>query len=108
MKKKIVSVLLCTAMVAGMLAGCGGGKAKEDTSASKDGSGKRYVTEVQADDVEFLAKPGAGGGSSSYGGASDSYGSPAPAPKKSAPQEDELFNDEELNGVILEDETLPF
>ena len=75
---------------------------------AKDGSGKRYVTEVQADDVEFLAKPGAGGGSSSYGGASDSYGSPAPAPKKSAPQEDELFNDEELNGVILEDETLPF
>ena len=75
---------------------------------AKDGSGKRYVTEVQADDVEFLAKPGAGGGSSSYGGASDSYSSPAPAPKKSAPQEDELFNDEELNGVILEDENLPF
>ena len=45
MKKKIVSVLLCTAMVAGMLAGCGGGKAKEDTSASKDGSGKPYAGE---------------------------------------------------------------
>ena len=73
---------------------------------AKDGSGKRYVTEVQDDDVEFLAKPGAGGSSSSYGGASDSYA--ASAPKKSAPQEDELFNDEELNGVILEDENLPF
>lgn len=45
MKKKIVSVLLCTAMVAGMLAGCGGGKAKEDTSASKDDSGKPYAGE---------------------------------------------------------------
>ena len=32
-------------MVAGMLAGCGGGKAKEDTSASKDGSGKPYAGE---------------------------------------------------------------
>ena len=27
---------------------------------AKDGT-KRYVTEIQADDVEFLAKPGAGG-----------------------------------------------
>ena len=33
MKKRIVSAVLCTAMVAGTLAGCGGGKAEETTAA---------------------------------------------------------------------------
>ena len=38
MKKKLVSVLLCTAMVTGLLAGCGGGS--DDKGGSSDG-GKR-------------------------------------------------------------------
>lgn len=45
MKKKIVGILLCTAMVAGLLAGCGGGKEKEDTSKAKSDSGKPYAGE---------------------------------------------------------------
>ncbi len=36
MKKKVLSVLLCTAMVASMLAGCGGGGGGESTPAESD------------------------------------------------------------------------
>ena len=41
MKKKLVSVLLCTAMVTGLLAGCGGGS--DDKGGSSDG-GKETIT----------------------------------------------------------------
>ena len=36
------------------------GEIRTRSYEAKDGS-RRYVTEIQADDVEFLAKPGAGG-----------------------------------------------
>ena len=42
MKKRMVSVLLATALAVGLLAGCGGGK-KEET---KKGDGKEKVSEV--------------------------------------------------------------
>ena len=52
MKKKLVSVLLCAAMVAAMAAGCGG--SQEDTQESKDekesGSSK---TEAVSEDTMF-------------------------------------------------------
>lgn len=43
MKKKMVSILLCTAMLVGILAGCGG--AKKDNNASKGNSDKPYAGE---------------------------------------------------------------
>ena len=72
---------------------------------AKDGT-KRYVTEIQADDIEFLAKPGAAGSgaSGSYGGGNrGSYGS-APA---AAPKDDDLFASE-MSDVLVDDEELPF
>lgn len=72
---------------------------------AKDGT-KRYVTEIQADDIEFLAKPGAAGSgaSGSYGGGNrSSYGS-APA---AAPKDDDLFASE-MSDVLVDDEELPF
>ena len=36
MKKKMVSVLLCMSLAAGMLAGCGGGEEKKSSSANGD------------------------------------------------------------------------
>ena len=36
MKKRIVSAVLCTAMVAGSLAGCGSKKAEETTAAATE------------------------------------------------------------------------
>ena len=50
---------------------------------AKDGSGKRYVTEVQADDVEFLAKP-----------------------KSSSPEAARGIPD--MDGTPIEDDNLPF
>lgn len=72
---------------------------------AKDGT-KRYVTEIQADDIEFLAKPGAAGSgaSGSYGGGNRAgYGS-APA---AAPKDDDLFASE-MSDVLVDDEELPF
>jgi len=72
---------------------------------AKDGT-KRYVTEIQADDIEFLAKPGAAvsGASGSYGGGNRAgYGS-APA---AAPKDDDLFASE-MSDVLVDDEELPF
>ena len=72
---------------------------------AKDGT-KRYVTEIQADDIEFLAKPGAAGSgaSGSYGGGNrGSYGR-APA---AAPKDDDLFASE-MSDVLGDDEELPF
>ena len=54
---------------------------------AKDG-GKRYVTEVQADDVEFLAKPGEG-----------------KPPGREIPEMPEV---EEMGGALIDDENLPF
>ena len=50
---------------------------------AKDGSGKRYVTEVQAEDVEFLAKP-----------------------KSSSPETARGIPD--MDGTPIEDDNLPF
>lgn len=61
----------------------------------KDGV-KRYITEIQADDVEFLAKP-SGSASGDKGAASQRV----PPPEK----DDEPF---EMSGVLMEDEELPF
>lgn len=59
---------------------------------AKDGSGKRYVTEVQADEVEFLAKPGANGGTA---GNREEQGASFDAPGLD-------------RADIFEDENLPF
>ena len=55
---------------------------------AKDGSGKRYVTEVQADDVEFLAKPGEG--------------------KPSDREIPDMPEIEDMDGALIDDENLPF
>jgi len=60
-------------------------------SYEKDGQ-KRYVTEIAADDIEFLAKPGPAG--AERGGAPASH-------------EEDLFA-KEMGGVLMEDEELPF
>lgn len=73
---------------------------------AKDGSGKRYVTEIQADDIEFLAKPGAGGNSAANQGGQAPRQTGAPAQNKQS--DDAMFADEEMNGVLVEDENLPF
>lgn len=77
------------------------GEIRSRSYEAKDGSGKRYVTEIQADDIEFLAKPGQGGGTAS-GGYSAGNAQAAPPPS-----EGDLFA-EEMNGVLVEDEELPF
>ena len=58
------------------------------------------MTEIQADDVEFLAKPGAGG--SGGGGGRDAY-----APHAPAESESNMFASE-MNDVLVDDEELPF
>lgn len=74
------------------------GELRTRSYEAKDGS-RRYVTEIQADDVEFLAKPGeraaSGGG----------YAPSQPSP--SAKDESDLFASE-MSGVLVEDEELPF
>ena len=54
---------------------------------AKDG-GKRYVTEVQADDVEFLAKPGEG--------------------KPSDREIPDMPEMDDMEGALIDDENLPF
>lgn len=66
------------------------GELRNDNYEDKDGK-KQYRVEVHADDIEFLAKPGAGGGSS--------------APAKS--NDDEMFSSE-MGSVLMDDEELPF
>lgn len=80
------------------------GELRTRSYEAKDGT-KRYVTEIQADDIEFLAKPGAGSGASggSYGGGNRSSYQSAPA----APKDDELFASE-MSDVLVDDEELPF
>ncbi len=82
-----------------------------DSYDARDGSGKRYRTEVVADNVEFLAKPA--GARSSGGYSSDALnavmsGDPQPHSSESPKKDDGALSTEELNGVILEDENLPF
>lgn len=43
MKKKLISVMLCTAMAVSLLAGCGGGNKSADTG-SKDGNYDEFIT----------------------------------------------------------------
>lgn len=52
-------------------------------------SSKRYVTEVQADDVEFLAKPKGGGHAAAH-------------------DIPEMPEAEDMDGALVEDENLPF
>ena len=44
MKKKLISALLCTAMAASLLAGCGGGEKKAENTGSKDGNYEDFIT----------------------------------------------------------------
>ncbi|MGI6665543.1 MAG: single-stranded DNA-binding protein [Christensenellaceae bacterium] len=71
---------------------------------AQDGT-RRYVTEIQADDVEFLARPG--GGAANYSGQAASSGyedNNIPA----APKEDGDIFAAEMSDVLLDDEELPF
>ena len=63
------------------------GELRTRSYEANDG-GKRYVTEVQADDVEFLAKPGEG--------------------KPSGREIPEMPEIEEMDGALIDDENLPF
>ena len=63
------------------------GELRTRSYEANDG-GKRYVTEVQADDVEFLAKPGEG--------------------KPSGREIPEMPEVEEMGGALIDDENLPF
>ena len=60
------------------------GELRTRSYEANDG-GKRYVTEVQADDVEFLAKPGEG-----------------------KPSGREIPEMPEMDGALIDDENLPF
>ncbi|MBR6822789.1 MAG: single-stranded DNA-binding protein [Clostridia bacterium] len=70
----------------------------------KDGI-KRYVTEVQADDVEFLDRP-TGTGNSQYGGGS-SYQANPQGGSSSQDNVDDIFS-QEMGDVLIDDEDLPF
>ena len=61
MKKKIVSTMLCVAMVSTMLAGCGGGS--DNGGASQAPAADSSTTEAPAADAGEAAAPAAGGGS---------------------------------------------
>ena len=73
------------------------------TRSYEDKNGvKRYVTEVAADEVEFLSKPG---------GASSSSNNYVAAPQRnSAPAPSDAFAQEmgSMGDVLMEDEDLPF
>ena len=66
---------------------------------------KRYVTEVSADEVEFLAKPG---GASSQG-ASYNQSAPAQNSAPAVPPQDACAEEMgSMGDVLMEDEDLPF
>ena len=44
MKKKLVSVLLCASIVAGMAAGCGNGSSEAEPETTDDGKAKIRMT----------------------------------------------------------------
>ena len=63
MKKRIVSAVLCTAMVAGSLAGCGSKKAEETTAAATEAATEateaaEEKTEAAEDETEAAAEAG--------------------------------------------------
>ena len=68
---------------------------------------RRYITEIQADDVEFLARPGSNGNSQGYSGNAGGYSAPAAQTRQSAPKEDDLFASE-MGDILVDDEDLPF
>ena len=61
MKKKIVSTILCAAMISTMLAGCGGGS--DNGGASQAPAADDSATEAPAADDSAAEAPAAGGGS---------------------------------------------
>lgn len=65
---------------------------------AKDGT-TRTVVEIQADNVEFLAKPGESRGSAPA--------APKPKPQPVPSDEGDIFASE-MSGVLVEDEDLPF
>ncbi|MBQ9942554.1 MAG: single-stranded DNA-binding protein [Christensenellaceae bacterium] len=75
------------------------GEIRTRSYEAKDGS-KRYVTEIQADDVEFLARPGAAGGAPAGG---RDY-----APRAAEPASERDMFASEMNDVLVDDEELPF
>ena len=83
------------------------GEIRTRSYEAKDGS-RRYVTEIQADDVEFLGKPASGGNTQSYSG-TGSYTAPAQAKKspESHHEEDDLLASE-MGDILVDDEELPF
>ena len=82
------------------------GEIRTRSYEAKDGS-RRYITEIQADDVEFLAKPGVGGSSQGYSNAG-SYSAPAAqAQRAPASKEEDLFASE-MGDILVDDEELPF
>lgn len=44
MKKKVISIMLCAAMTATLLAGCGGDEEKSASTGSKDGNYEEFIT----------------------------------------------------------------
>lgn len=61
MKKKIVSTMLCAAMISTMLAGCGGGS--DNGGAAQAPAADDSAAEAPAADAGEAAAPAAGGGS---------------------------------------------
>lgn len=56
MKKKLLSALLCTAMVATMAAGCGssGGSDKEGSDSGSDSGKKTYAIVTKAQEIRTM------------------------------------------------------
>ena len=83
------------------------GEIRTRSYEAKDGT-RRYVTEIQADDVEFLGKTASGGNTQSYSG-TGSYTARAKAKKspESHYEEDDLFASE-MGDIMVDDEELPF
>lgn len=63
------------------------GEIQTRTYDAKDGSGKRYITEINAQDVEFLDRP---------------------VGKQADREIPEMPDTEDMDGALLEDENLPF
>lgn len=83
------------------------GEIRTRSYEAKDGS-RRYVTEIQADDVEFLSRPNGSGASQNYSDAGSYGASPAQQPQRApANQEDDLFASE-MGDILVDDEELPF
>ena len=61
MKKRILSVVLCTAMLAALLAGCGS-KAEEPAAAEPSGTEEQAEEPAPAEDEEPAADAGAEAG----------------------------------------------